>query len=153
MSVIYKNLSTLNKIYYCHLYIYIYIYIHWLRSERFGIEFRWGRDFPPVQTGPEAHSASCTMGIGSLPEVKCGRGVLLTTHSLLVPRSWKSRAIPLPSSGLHRACNGITLPFYLYINIYYRQVTQCLFGKTWLQNYTVWSLQYPVSYLVFFDFV
>ena len=24
-----------------------------------------------------------------------GRGVLLTTHPLLVPRSWKSRAIPL----------------------------------------------------------
>ena len=28
--------------------------------------------------------------------VKCGRGVLLTTHTLLVPQSWKSRAIPLP---------------------------------------------------------
>ena len=25
------------------------------------------------------------------------RGVLLTTHPLLVPRSWKSRAIPLPT--------------------------------------------------------
>ena len=29
--------------------------------------------------------------------VKCGRGVLLTTHPLLVPRSCKSRAIPLPT--------------------------------------------------------
>jgi len=29
--------------------------------------------------------------------VKCGRGVLLTTHPLLVPRSWKSSAIPLPT--------------------------------------------------------
>jgi len=29
--------------------------------------------------------------------VKWGRGVLLTTHALLVPRSWKSRAIPLPT--------------------------------------------------------
>jgi len=27
----------------------------------------------------------------------CIRGVLLTTHPLLVPRSWKSRAIPLPT--------------------------------------------------------
>ena len=27
--------------------------------------------------------------------VKCGRGVLLTTHPLLVPRSWKSRAMTL----------------------------------------------------------
>jgi len=29
--------------------------------------------------------------------VKFGRGVLLTTHPLLVLRSWKSRAIPLPT--------------------------------------------------------
>jgi hypothetical protein len=39
-----------------------------------GIECRWRRDFPaPVQTGPESHSASCTMGTGSFPEVRCGR--------------------------------------------------------------------------------
>jgi len=37
------------------------------------------------------------MGIGSFPGVKCGRGVLLTTHPLLVPRSWKCIAIPLPT--------------------------------------------------------
>ena len=49
----------------------------------------------PVQTGPRAHPASCKMGTGFFPGVKCGRGVLLTTHPLLVPRSWKSRAIPL----------------------------------------------------------
>jgi hypothetical protein len=29
--------------------------------------------------------------------VKCGRGVLLTTHSILVTRSWNSTAIPLPT--------------------------------------------------------
>ena len=58
---------------------------------------RWGRDFPPVHTGPGAHPVSCKMGTGSFPGVKCGRGVLLTTHSLLVPQSWKSRAIPLPT--------------------------------------------------------
>ena len=56
-----------------------------------------GRDFPPVQTGPEAHPASCTMGTGPFPEVKYGRSELLTTHPLLVPRSWKSRAILLPT--------------------------------------------------------
>ena len=54
-------------------------------------------DFPPVQTGPGAHPAPCKMGTGSFPEVKCGRGLLLTTHPLLVPRSWNSRAIPLPT--------------------------------------------------------
>jgi len=36
-----------------------------LRAGRSGIEFRWGRDFPPVQTGPGAHPASCKMGTGS----------------------------------------------------------------------------------------
>ena len=68
-----------------------------LQTGRSGIESRWGRDFPPVQTGPGAHPASCKMGTGSFPGIKCGRGLLLTTHPLLVPRSWKSRAIPLPT--------------------------------------------------------
>ena len=68
-----------------------------LRAGRFGIESRWGRDFPPVQTGPGTYPTSCKMGTGSFTGVKCGRGVLLTTHPLLVPRSWKSRAIPLPT--------------------------------------------------------
>ena len=68
-----------------------------LRAGRSGIESRWGRDFPPVQTGPGAHPASYKMGTGSFPGVKCGRSVLLTTQPLLVPRSWKSRAIPLPT--------------------------------------------------------
>ena len=36
-----------------------------LISVRSGIESRWGRDFPPVQTGPGAHPASCTMDTGS----------------------------------------------------------------------------------------
>jgi hypothetical protein len=31
------------------------------------------------------------------PEVKCDRGVLLTTHPLLVSRAWNSRAIHLPT--------------------------------------------------------
>jgi hypothetical protein len=74
-----------------------------------GIESRWGRDFPPVKTGPGTHPASCTMGSGSFSGVKCGRGVLLTTHPLLVPRSWKSRAIQ----------QGITAP---------QRCTMCYFG-------------------------
>jgi hypothetical protein len=51
-----------------------------------GIESRWEVRFSaPVQTGPGAHPASCTMGIGSFPGVKSGRGVTLTPHPLLVP--------------------------------------------------------------------
>jgi hypothetical protein len=53
-----------------------------------GIESRWGARFSaPVKTGPEAHPASCTMGTGSFPGVRCGRGVTLTPHPLQVPRS------------------------------------------------------------------
>jgi len=36
------------------------------------------RFFTPVQTGPEAHPASCTMGTGSFLGVSCGRGMTLT---------------------------------------------------------------------------
>ena len=47
-----------------------------------------GRDFSaPVQTGPEAHPISYKMGTGSFPGVRCGRGVTLTPHPLLMPRS------------------------------------------------------------------
>ena len=49
----------------------------------------------PVQTGPGAHPASCRMGTGSFPGANGGQGLTLTPHSLLVPWSRKSRAIPL----------------------------------------------------------
>jgi len=72
------------------------------------IAYDYGLDGPGSNPGGEeifrlsrpalgAHPASCKMGTGSFPGVKCGRGVLLTTHPLLVPRSWKSSAIPLPT--------------------------------------------------------
>ena len=51
-----------------------------LWAGRSGIESRWGREFPLVQTGPGAQPASCTMGTGSFPGVKSGRGVTLTPH-------------------------------------------------------------------------
>jgi hypothetical protein len=51
-----------------------------------GIESRWGFS-APVQTGPGAHPASCTMGTVSFPWVKSGRDVTLTPRPLLVPWS------------------------------------------------------------------
>jgi len=51
----------------------------------------------PVQTGPGAHPASCTMGTGSFPGVKSGRGVTLTPHPLLVPlvmKEWSYTSNP-----------------------------------------------------------
>jgi hypothetical protein len=51
-----------------------------------GIKSRLGARFSaPVQTGPEAHPAFCTMRTESLPGVKSGRRVTLTPHPLLVP--------------------------------------------------------------------
>jgi hypothetical protein len=69
---------------------------------------------PVFQTGFGSHPASCTMGTGSFPGVKCGRAVPLTTHPFLAPRSWKSRAIPLPPSGPQPGYFTGLLYLYLY---------------------------------------
>jgi hypothetical protein len=46
-----------------------------------------------VQTGSEVHPAPCTMGTGGpFPGAKRGRGVTLTTHPHLVPRSRMGRS-------------------------------------------------------------
>ena len=74
-----KHVSTL-------LFRYLLIYILRYLSLKFALII-----FVPY------YPASCKMGTGSFPGVKCGRGVLLTTHPLLVLRSWNSRAIPLPT--------------------------------------------------------
>jgi hypothetical protein len=50
-----------------------------------------------VQTGSEAHPASCTTGIrGPFPRAKRGRGMTLTTHPHLVPRSGMCRSYTSP---------------------------------------------------------
>jgi hypothetical protein len=49
----------------------------------------------PVQTGPGVQPDSCIMGTGSFSGIESGRGMTLTTHSLLVSWSRKGRAIPL----------------------------------------------------------
>jgi len=76
----------------------------------------------PVQTGPGAHPVSCTMGTGSFPGVKSGRGVTLTPHPLLVPLSRKSRATLLltlwavrPVQSLS-ACTRVLFTFTLHID-------------------------------------
>ena len=90
----------------------------WYRLDGPGIESRCGVRFSaPVQTGPGAHPASCTMGTGSFPGAKSGRGETLTPHPLIVPWSWKGTAIPLlplwavrPVQSLS-ACTRVTFTF------------------------------------------
>ena len=61
-----------------------------IRAERSGIESRWGRDFPPVQTG-SGHTQSVFSGAKLRP----GRA---SDHTLPSSAwSWKSRAIPVPN--------------------------------------------------------
>ena len=55
------------------------------------------RNFPPVQTGPGTHPASCTVGTGVFPGGKVRPGRAVDHSPPLVPRSLKSRAIPLPT--------------------------------------------------------
>ena len=68
--------------------------------------------------------------------VKCGRGVLLTTHHLLVPRSWNSRAIPLPTlratPGLQR--KHFTFTFTLCNTYFFTRSVQPTFS-TLLQRH------------------
>ena len=45
--------------------------------------------------GPTQPPVKWVLGLSQ--GVKCGRGLLLTTHPFLVPRSWKSTAIPVPT--------------------------------------------------------
>ena len=69
------------------------------------------RFFRLVQTGPDAHPASCAMGKGFLsPGVKY---MVLTIHSILVPGWIMSRPIPPPP---FCACNGMLQDdLYLYL--------------------------------------
>jgi len=95
-----------------------------------GIATGYGLDGPGVESrlrgGDFPHLSRPALGPTqprvkwSFPGVKSDRGVLLTTHPLLVPRSWKSKTIPLPPSGpydLYRASvpvQGRILPVLLY---------------------------------------
>jgi len=95
------------------IFVHCFNCIKYYNLIRSGIESWWGRDFPPVQTGLGAHPASCKMGTESFPGVKCGRGVLMTTRPILVPRPWKSKLIPLPHHLSHTG--SVTGSLYLLL--------------------------------------
>ena len=89
------------------------------------------------------------MGTGSFPGVKSGRGPTVTPHSLLVPWSWKSRAIPLlplwtvlwtvrPVQSLS-ACTRVTFTFFWLFGIAY-----CFVCNAWSYAADI-SLPVPAS--------
>ena len=119
-----------------HVCIYINIYIQGRDSSvgiatAYGldgqaIESRWGEIFRPVQTGPLAHPASCTMGTGSFPGVKqTGRGVDHPPH--LATRLKKEQSYtstpPLDLRGLFWGETSFT---YIYIYIYIYSFYPCM---------------------------
>ena len=99
----------------------------------------------PVETGPGAHPTSCTMGTGSFPGVKSGRGVTLTPHPLLVPWSHERVELYLYSPygpyGLYRASvpvQGCTLPYLSACTRVHFTLPQCLYkGALYLTSVPV----------------
>ena len=96
-------------------------------------------------TGPGAHPASCTMGTGSFPGVKSGRGVTLAPHPLLVPWSWKGRAIPLLPLWAVRPVQGCTLPFLL-------TTSDSFFGRKWWPSKWLHSLVLQTDSVILLSF-
>jgi hypothetical protein len=131
LNKIFRNISKNTWVYIgcsaCHkvwlIFTVVYssgsLFSDWQRAGRSGDRTPVGAWFSaPVQASPGVHPASCTMGTESFPGVKSGRGVTLTPHPLLVPWSWKSRAIPLlplwgarPVQSLS-ACTRVTFTLY-----------------------------------------
>ena len=86
-----------------------------------------GRDLPLIQNGPGSCPVSCTMCTGSFWGVKYSRVMPLTTHPFLVPRSWKSKAIPLPTIwATPRPVTRDTVPLHLPEHYVSRILIKCV---------------------------
>ena len=83
----------------------------------------------PVQTGPGAHPASCTMGTVSFPGVKSDRGVTLTHHPLLVPWSRKSRDIHLLSLWAVRPVQSLSACTRAHLTFLHVSMKECKNGS------------------------
>jgi hypothetical protein len=75
----------------------------------------------PVQTGPGAHPASCTIGTRSFSGVKSGRGVMLTLHPLRLGQErvelyFYSSYGPYSLYGASVPVQGCTSPFTFYFS-------------------------------------
>ena len=97
-------------------------YSDWLRAGRSGARIPVGGEIfltcPDRSWGPPSLLYS---GYRDFPGVKSGRGVTLAPHPLLVPWSWKGRAIPLLSLWVVRpvqslsACTRVHFTFFTFV--------------------------------------
>jgi len=93
-----------------------------------GIKSRGGAKFSaPVQTCPGTYPSSCTMGTGSFPGVKSGRGVTLTPHTFLMPWSRKGRATPLLSLWAVRPVQSLSACTRVHFTFTFT-MTECIFS-------------------------
>ena len=94
-----------------------------------GIESRWGRDFPPVQTGPGTHPVSYALGTGSFPGVKRpGRGADHPPPSSTEVKERVQQYLYSLSGPLWPVLGG-TLPFCLTQKYYERPQLRLKLGR------------------------
>jgi hypothetical protein len=111
----------------------------------------------PVQTGPGAHPASCTMGTGSFPGVKSRWGMTLKPHPLLVLWSRKSRAIPLHPLWAIQPVQSLSartrVHFTYYHNIFLHS-TQCstVSPLTWKAYYIGYNVMGYIPLIMWSNF-
>jgi hypothetical protein len=79
-----------------------------------GIESRWGEILRTCPDRPWDPPSLLYKGTGSFPGVESGRGVTLTPHPLLMPRSRMSGAVPLLPLWAFGACYRANFTFYKF---------------------------------------
>jgi hypothetical protein len=119
-------------------------YSDWIRTGRPEFEPRQGQRIFPVAcasrpaVGPSQPLIRWVPGI-VFPEVKCSRGVMLTTHPLLVPKSRTSGSYTSCPPSASSACSGIaftgTFESSSTVKGHSEMVVICyVFRRFWFEN-------------------